>query len=31
MVDEVLEALVHHQDVEHDADPGSDREREPNY
>ena len=31
MVDEVLDALVHHQDAEHDADPGSDREREPNY
>jgi CRP/FNR family transcriptional regulator, cyclic AMP receptor protein len=29
MVDEVLETLVHHQDL--DADPGSDREREPNY
>lgn len=31
MVDEVLDTLVHHQDVEHDVDPGSDREREPNY
>jgi CRP-like cAMP-binding protein len=31
MLDEVLDALVHHQDVESDVDPGSDREREPNY